>query len=332
MVLVLEEKARMEGRLRRSRRSEHLRALVRETRLDSSNFVAPVFVREGVGRVEPIEAMPGINRYSVDRLPNYVGRLTESGVNSFLLFGIPSAKDEMGTRAYSPSGVVPRAIHEVKRRFPDLVVMADVCLCEYTSHGHCGVVQNGTIDNDRTLALLARAAAEYAKAGADVVAPSAMMDGQVGSIRSALENSGHADTLVMGYSAKYASSFYGPFREAAGSAPSFGDRRTYQMDGANSREAMREIEADIREGADIVMVKPALAYLDVLSRARSRFDLPIAAYNVSGEYSMVKAAAAKGWIDERKAAMEILTSIRRAGADLIITYFAEEAADWLREP
>jgi len=211
-------------------------------------------------------------------------------------------------------------------------VMADVCLCEYTSHGHCGVVQNGTVDNDRTLPLLARAAAEYAKAGADVVAPSAMVDEQVGSIRSALDNSGHADTLVMGYSAKYASSFYGPFREAAGSAPSFGDRRTYQMDGANSREAMREIEADIREGADIVMVKPALAYLDVLSRARSRFDLPLAAYNVSGEYSMVKAAAARGWVDEKRAALEILTSIRRAGADLIITYFAEQAANWLREP
>ena len=309
-----------------------LRALVRETRLDSSSFVAPVFVREGVGKVEPIDAMPGVNRYSVDRLPNYVGRLTGSGVNSVLLFGIPSAKDEMGTQAYSPSGVVPKAIHEVKKRFPDLVVMADVCLCEYTSHGHCGVVQNGTVDNDRTLPLLARAAAEYAKAGADMVAPSAMMDEQVASIRSALDNSGHADTLVMGYSAKYASSFYGPFREAAGSAPSFGDRRTYQMDGANSREAMREIQADIREGADIVMVKPALAYLDVLSRARSRFDLPLAAYNVSGEYSMVKAAAAKGWVDEKRAALEILTSIRRAGADLIITYFAEEAANWLREP
>ncbi len=282
--------------------------------------------------MEPIDAMPGVNRYSVDRLPNYVGRLTESGVNSVLFFGIPSAKDEMGTQAYSPSGVVPKAIREVKKRFPDLVVMADVCLCEYTSHGHCGVVQNGTVDNDRTLALLARSAAEYAKAGADVVAPSAMMDGQVGSIRSALENSGHADTLVMGYSAKFASSFYGPFREAAYSAPSFGDRRTYQMDGANSREAMREIDADIREGADIVMVKPALAYLDVLSRARSRFDLPIAAYNVSGEYSMVKAAAAKGWIDEKRAALEILTSIKRAGADVIITYFAEQAANWLREP
>ena len=249
-----------------------------------------------------------------------------------LLFGIPSTKDEMGTQAYSQSGVVPKAIREVKKRFPDLVVMADVCLCEYTSHGHCGVVQNGTVDNDRTLPLLARAAAEYAKAGADVVAPSAMMDEQVASIRSALNNSGHADTLVMGYSAKYASSFYGPFREAAGSAPSFGDRRTYQMDGANSREAMREIQADIREGADIVMVKPALAYLDVLSRARSRFDLPLAAYNVSGEYSMVRAAAAKGWVDEKRAALEILTSIRRAGADLIITYFAEQAANWLREP
>ncbi len=328
---MLEEKTRVERRLRRLRRSEGIRALVRETKLDVSKFVAPVFVRDGTKIVEPIDSMPGVNRYTVDRLPNYVGRLGDLGINSILFFGIPGAKDEAGTSAYSPSSVVPRAIHEVKKRFPETVVMADVCLCEYTSHGHCGVVRQGVVDNDATLPLLGRAAVEYARAGADVVAPSAMMDGQVAEIRRALEGANLGETLVMGYSAKYASSFYGPFREAAGSSPSFGDRRAYQMDFPNSREAMREIESDISEGADMVMVKPALAYLDVISRARSRFDVPIAAYNVSGEYAMVKAAAANGWIDEKGAAMEILTSIKRAGADVTITYFAEQAAGWIGE-
>jgi porphobilinogen synthase len=226
---------------------------------------------------------------------------------------------------------MPRAVTEIKRRFPDVIVMADVCLCEYTSHGHCGVLRGGYVDNDRTLPLLARAAVEYAKAGADVVAPSAMMDGQVAAIRIALDSEGLDGTVIMGYSAKYASSFYGPFREAAGSSPSFGDRRSYQMDPPNSREAMRELSSDEKEGADILMVKPALAYLDVLSKARSRFDLPIAAYNVSGEYVMVKAAAAQGWLDERRATLEVLTSIKRAGADIIITYSAEQAANWLAE-
>jgi porphobilinogen synthase len=328
---LLEERMRIESRLRRLRQSEQIRALVRETKLDPSKFVQPVFVIEGSGIVEPIAAMPGINRYAVDRVGEHVGRLRSVGVNSVMLFGITGSKDESGSQAYSPTGVVPRAVAEVKRRFPEEAVMADVCLCEYTSHGHCGVLRGGQVDNDRTLRLLAKAAVEYARAGADVVAPSAMMDGQVGAIRGALDSEGFDDTVIVGYSAKYASSFYGPFRDAAGSAPSFGDRRGYQMDPPNWREAMRELACDVKEGADILMVKPALAYLDVLTRARARFDLPISAYNVSGEYSMVKAAAGKGWIDEKRATLEVLTSIRRAGADIIITYHAEQAANWLRE-
>ncbi len=328
---MLEEKSRVEARLRRLRQSEQVRALVRETSLDPRKFVSPVFVREGSGIIEPIESMPGVNRYAVDSLANYVARLRDAGINSVLLFGITGSKDEMGSQAYSPAGIIPRAITEIKRRFPDEVVMADVCLCEYTSHGHCGVLRGGSVDNDRTLPLLARAAVEYAKAGADIVGPSAMMDGQVAAIRAALDSEGLDGTVIMGYSAKYASSFYGPFREAAGSAPSFGDRRAYQMDPPNSREAMRELSSDAEEGADILMVKPALAYLDVLSKARSRFDLPIAAYNVSGEFAMLKAAAAKGWVDEKRATLEVLTSIKRAGADIIITYSAEQAANWLKE-
>ncbi len=328
---MLEEKSRVEARLRRLRQSEQVRALVRETSLDPRKFVSPVFVREGSGIIEPIESMPGVNRYAVDSLANYIARLRDAGINSVLLFGITGSKDEMGSQAYSPAGIIPRAITEIKRRFPDEVVMADVCLCEYTSHGHCGVLRGGSVDNDRTLPLLARAAVEYAKAGADIVGPSAMMDGQVAAIRAALDSEGLDGTVIMGYSAKYASSFYGPFREAAGSAPSFGDRRAYQMDPPNSREAMRELSSDAEEGADILMVKPALAYLDVLSKARSRFDLPIAAYNVSGEFAMLKAAAAKGWVDEKRATLEVLTSIKRAGADIIITYSAEQAANWLKE-
>lgn len=318
-------------RLRRLRTTETIRRLLSETDLTASRLVAPVFVRHGEGVEEPIQAMPGVNRYSLDRLDAYMARLWDAGIRSVLLFGIPASKDETGSQAYAPDGIVPRAVERIKKSFPSMLIVADVCLCEYTSHGHCGLVSNGEVDNDATLPLLARAAVEYARAGADIVAPSAMMDHQVAAIRAALDDSGHRGTLVMGYSAKFASSFYGPFREAAGSTPSFGDRRAYQMNGANPREALREIEADVAEGADIIMVKPALAYLDIIAKARSRFGAPLAAYNVSGEYSMIKAAGANGWLDERRAAMEVLTSIRRAGADVVITYFAEQAAGWLRE-
>ncbi len=315
----------------RLRRTHSLRQMFSETRLHPDSLVSPLFIIEGKRRVEEIRSMPGVMRYTVDEAAKYVAQLQEAGVRGVLVFGIPKAKDPLGTEAYSKTGVVPRAVSLLKKAFPDLVVMADVCLCEYTDHGHCGVVAGGRVDNDGTLPLLARAAVEYARAGADMVAPSAMMDGQVGAIRRALDGAGFAGTSVMGYSAKYASSFYGPFREAAGSSPAFGDRRSYQMNPANAREAMKEIEDDIDEGADVVMVKPALAYLDVIAKARSRFDSPLAAYNVSGEYAMVKAAAKAGWIDERAAVLEMLTSIRRAGADVIVTYFALQAARWLRE-
>jgi len=322
---------RVDNRLRRLRRTDAIREMLKESRVHASNLMAPVFVRHGERVVEPVEAMPGVNRYSVDTVSDYVGRLTEEGVRSVLLFGIPDSKDDSGSEAYSKDGVVPRAVSELKSHFNSLVVAADVCLCEYTSHGHCGVVEDGGVSNAKTLPLLAEAAIQYASAGADMVCPSAMMDGQVLAIRKALEESSYEDRLVMGYSAKYASSFYGPFREAAGSAPAFGDRKGYQMNPANSREAMREIGSDISEGADIIMVKPALAYLDVISKARSKYDVPLAAYSVSGEYSMIKAASANGWLDEKGAAMEVATSIRRAGADVIITYFAEQLAAWLKE-
>lgn len=317
-------------RLRRLRGTEGMRAILNETTVDPSDFIAPVFVRYGSGLVEPIAALPGVNRYSVDKVAGYAARLSDAGIRAMLLFGIPEAKDELGTQAYAADGIVPSAIREVKRAVPSMLVMADVCLCEYTSHGHCGVTRDGQVDNDETLPLLGRAAVAYANAGADVVAPSAMMDFQVRALRGALDQNHLQRTLVMGYSAKFSSSFYGPFREAAGSVPSFGDRRGYQMPPGNGREALREIESDLDEGADLVMVKPALPYLDVISRARARFDAPIAAYNVSGEYAMLKAAGSRGWIDEKAAALEVLTSIKRAGADLIITYFAEEAAGWLR--
>jgi len=322
---------RADERLRRLRRTEAIREMLKESRVHPSNLMAPVFVKEGVHVFEPVEAMPGINRYSVDTVSEYVGRLVDEGVRSVLLFGIPGSKDESGSGAYSSDGVVPRAITQLKTRFDSLVVAADVCLCEYTSHGHCGVLDGDGVSNELTLPLLAKAALQYARAGADIVCPSAMMDGQVLAIRKALDDSSYEERLVMGYSAKYASSFYGPFRDAAKSAPAFGDRKAYQMNPANSREAMREIDSDIREGADIIMVKPALAYLDVIGKARARYDVPLAAYSVSGEYSMIKAASAKGWMDERGAAMEVATSIRRAGADIIITYFAEQLAVWLGE-
>jgi len=328
---VLEEKLRLEARARRLRRTDSIRSLLRETRLHPDMLVAPIFVTEGRNRVERIDAMPGVARYSIDEMSEYVRRLANLGIKGVLLFGVPDEKNEEGTGAYVRGGLISRAVHALREKYPSLVVMTDVCLCEYTTHGHCGVVSKGTIDNDRTVGLLARAAVEYARAGADIVAPSAMMDGQVLAIRRGLEEEGFDDTIVMGYSAKFASTFYKPFRSAADSSPSFGDRLTYQMQPANGREAIREIEQDIKEGADIVMVKPALAYLDVLSEARRRFSVPIAAYNVSGEYSMVKAAAQNGWIDEKASVYEMLTAIRRAGADIIITYFAEEAAKWLKE-
>ncbi len=321
----------VDERLRRLRRTEAIREMLKESRVHASNLMAPVFVKDGEGVVEPVDAMPGVNRYSVDKVSDYVGRLADGGVRSVLLFGIPDSKDESGSGAYSRDGVVPMAITELKSHFDSLLIAADVCLCEYTSHGHCGVLQNGSVSNELTVPLLAKAAMQYARAGADVVCPSAMMDGQVLAIRKALDDSSFEERLVMGYSAKYASSFYGPFRDAAKSAPAFGDRKGYQMSPANSREAMREIDSDIREGADIVMVKPALAYLDVIGKARARYDVPLAAYSVSGEYSMIKAASARGWLDEKGAAMEVAASIRRAGADIIITYFAEQLAAWLGE-
>lgn len=329
--MIEEQRFSLGERPRRLRRTELLRRMTAETELLASDLIAPLFVRHGNGVVEEVVSMPGVNRYSPDMAGMQATRLARLGIPAVLLFGIPDRKDSVGSEAYSAGGVVPRAIREIKESSPATVVIADVCLCEYTDHGHCGVVVEGEVDNDRTLPLLAKAALMYASAGADVVAPSAMMDGQVRAIREALDAAGLGSTAVMGYSAKYASAFYGPFRSAAESSPSFGDRKGYQMNPANRREAMKEIALDVREGADMVMVKPALPYLDVISSARRRFDLPIVAYNVSGEYSMVKAAAANGWIDERAAVIEVLTSIKRAGADMIVTYHAEQAAEWLKE-
>jgi porphobilinogen synthase len=317
-------------RLRRLRRTEPLRALVRESRVDAGDLVCPLFVVEGEGVRQEIGSMPGVFRFSPDRLAPEAGEIAGLGIPAVILFGVPDDKDEVGSAACHPQGVVQRAIKGIKKTVPELLVITDVCLCEYTSHGHCGVLVDGDVDNDRTLELLAKTAVSHAEAGADIVAPSDMMDGRVKAIRAALDGAGFKDMPIMAYSAKYASAFYGPFREAAESAPQIGDRRSYQMDPPNLREALREIEQDIAEGADIVMVKPALAYLDVLRRARDAFNLPLAAYNVSGEYAMVKAAAQKGWLEERRAVMEVLTSIKRAGADIIITYHARDAAGWLR--
>jgi len=319
-------------RTRRLRRTEALRRLVRETRLSPEMFVYPLFVVGGSGVRNAIASMPGQHQLSLDQLPAEAAELRSLGIPAVLLFGIPSTKDEQGSGAYASDGIVQEAVRALKQADPELLVITDVCLCEYTSHGHCGVVRDGEVDNDATLPLLARTALSQAQAGADMVAPSAMMDGQVTAIRQALDEGSFPHIPIMAYAAKYASAFYGPFREAAESAPQFGDRRGYQMDPPNAREALREIEADIAEGADIVMVKPALAYLDVLARARERFDLPLAAYNVSGEYAMIKAAAANGWLDERRVTLEVLTAIKRAGADIIITYHAKEAARWLQPP
>jgi porphobilinogen synthase len=317
------------ARFRRLRRSEALRGLVRETRLSPADFVYPLFVAHGRGLRREIESMPGQYHLSPDGLAREAEDLRALAIPALLLFGLPAAKDEQGSEAYADDGIVQEAVRALKHAAPDLVVITDVCLCEYTSHGHCGVVIDGEVDNDRTLELLARTALSHARAGVDMVAPSDMMDGRVAAIRRALDDNGFAHLPIMAYAAKYASAFFGPFRVAADSAPQFGDRRGYQMDPPNVREALREIEADIAEGADIVMVKPALAYLDVLARARQRFDLPLAAYNVSGEYAMVKAADRLGWLDGRRTALEVLTAIKRAGADIIITYHAKEAAAWL---
>jgi porphobilinogen synthase len=313
------------------RGQEVLRRLVRETTLDLNDFLYPAFVCHGRGIRTEIPSMPGVFHLSVDELVEEALATAADGVPGMLLFGLPSFKDEAGSEAYDEDGVVQEAVRAIKSAVPDLLVVTDVCLCEYTSHGHCGLIRAGQVDNDATLPLLARAAVSHARAGADLIAPSDMMDGRVAAIRAALDENGFPDLPIMAYSAKYASAFYGPFREAADSAPQFGDRRGYQMDPANGREALEEIALDLAEGADIVMVKPALLYLDVIRQARDRFNQPIAAYNVSGEYSMLKAAARNGWIDEKRAALEALTSIKRAGADIIISYFARDVARWLRE-
>jgi porphobilinogen synthase len=307
-----------------------MRSLVRETRLSPESFVYPLFVTHGRDVRREIAPMPGQYHLSVDQLPREAEELRSLGIPAVILFGLPSEKDDTGSEAYAPDGIVQQAISALKDASPELIVITDVCLCEYTSHGHCGLVTpGGEVDNDATLPLLARSAVSHVEAGADMVAPSDMMDGRVAAIRAALDDSGYQSTPIMAYAAKQASAFYGPFRVAAGSAPQFGDRRSYQMDPANSREAMREIETDLEEGADIVMVKPALPNLDLIARARDNFDVPLAAYNVSGEYSMLKAAVAAGYLDEQRAILEVLTGIRRAGADIIITYHAKEAARWL---
>jgi len=315
-----------EYRPRRTRRTESLRRLVRETRLSVDDFVYPLFIQEGKGIREEISAMPGQFRLSVDKLAAEIKEIAALGVPAVLLFGIPAKKDALAKEALRADGVVQRAVKEIKSAAPELTVITDVCVCEYTDHGHCGIVKGGDVDNDPSLELLGEMALSHARAGADMVAPSDMMDGRVGYIREVLDEADLDHVPIMSYSAKYASAYYGPFREAADSAPQFGDRRSYQMDPPNVREALREMSMDVEEGADIIMVKPALAYLDVISRAAEEFDYPIAAYNVSGEYSMVKAAAAQGWIDGERVMMETLTAIKRAGADIIITYHALEAA------
>ncbi|MGB7923082.1 MAG: porphobilinogen synthase [Pyrinomonadaceae bacterium] len=317
-------------RPRRLRGREPLRAMVRETRLAREDFILPLFACAGEGVRREVASMPGVYNLSVDEVAREAANAYEMGVRGVILFGLPASKDETATGAYAEQGVAQQAARAVRRAAPDMIIVADTCLCEYTSHGHCGVVRGGEVLNDESLELLARTAVSQAEAGADIVAPSAMMDGQVGAIREALDDAGFEDVAIMSYAVKYASAFYGPFREAADSAPAFGDRRAYQMDAANAREALREAELDYTEGADILMVKPATAYLDILRAVRDRFDVPVAAYHVSGEYAMIKAAAEKGWIDEQRVMLETLTSIKRAGADIIITYYAREAVAALR--
>jgi porphobilinogen synthase len=317
-------------RLRRLRRTESLRALVRETNLSPADLIQPLFVVAGEGVREEVESMPGVDRFSISELVAECTEIATAGVGTVLLFGIPAAKDESGSGAYDDEGVVQMAVRALKEAHPDLTVITDVCLCEYTSHGHCGFVRDGEVDNDITVELLAKTAISHAEAGADAVAPSDMMDGRVGTIRHQLDEEGHSRVPIVAYSAKYASAFYGPFRDAAESTPEFGDRRGYQMDPANAAEAVREAKLDLEEGADMLMVKPATPYLDVVRQVKDATGAPLVAYHVSGEYSMLKAAAEQGWIDERAAVLETLTSIRRAGADAIVTYYAKEAAAWLR--
>ncbi len=319
------------ARPRRLRRTEGIRALVRETELNVRDFIFPLFVVHGNAVREEIASMPGVYHQSLDALARDIEEISQLEIPAVILFGLPERKDEVGSEDYDEHGIVQEAIRVCKRANPDLVVVTDVCMCQYTSHGHCGIVRGDSIDNDETLKYLGMTAVSHAAAGADIVAPSAMMDGQVGAIRAALDSQGFTDTAILAYASKYASSFYGPFREAADSPPQFGDRKQYQMDAANAREALHEVTLDIDEGADIVMVKPALAYLDIIRLVRDAFDLPVAAYNVSGEYAMVKAAARNGWLDEKKVTLEILTAIKRAGVDMILTYHAKDAAQWLKQ-
>lgn len=318
-------------RLRRRRSTPAIRDLLQETRIHIEDLIYPLFVCPGTNLREPVEAMPGVFRFSVDLLLDEVAKAQQEGILAVLLFGVPQTKDELASAAYDDQGIVQEAVRQLKEHFPELVVITDVCLCGYTSHGHCGVVRNGVIVNDETLHLLARTALSHAQAGADLVAPSDMMDGRIKAIRNKLDEGGFSHVGILSYAAKFASAFYGPFREAAGSAPSFGDRRSYQMNPANRREAMEEVLLDLAEGADMVMIKPALAYLDVIREVRERVLCPLAAYNVSGEYAMIKAAAAQGWIDEKTVVMETMTGIKRAGADLIITYHARDVARWFQE-
>ncbi|HEY3781481.1 MAG TPA: porphobilinogen synthase [Fimbriimonadaceae bacterium] len=316
--------------LRRLRRTPQLREIFEETRLNASEWIYPIFVKEGAAEKESINSMPGQFRHSLESLKSLSDEIAEAGVKSVLLFGLPSSKDEAATSSRAENGIVQQAIRQLKKQNPDLVVMTDVCVCAYTPHGHCGVVKGEAIDNDATLPLLAEMAVSHAQSGADIVAPSSMMDGQVAALRCALNRSGLLDTAIMGYSIKYSGPFYGPFRDAADSSPSFGDRSSYQHSSANPRHSMRELKEDIEEGADLVMVKPGLSYLDVIYRARQATDLPLAVYSVSGEYSMIKAAAERGWIDEKAAALETLRAFKRAGADLVITYFAVQACQWIK--
>jgi len=316
-------------RPRRLRINENMRRLVRETSVSVDDFIYPLFVVEGKGIKSEIPSMPGVYHFSIDLLLKELEEIRDLRIPGVLLFGVPDTKDEKGSGAYNPDGIIQRALREIKKEFPEILAVADVCLCEYTSHGHCGLICDGDVENDSSVELIAKVALSCAEAGADIIAPSDMMDGRIGAVRKILDENGFRNKTIMSYSAKYASAFYGPFREAAFSKPSFGDRKTYQMDYANAQEALREVENDISEGADIIMVKPALSYLDVISRVSTRFDMPVAAYNVSGEYSMIKAASQKGWIDEKSVVLEMLTSIKRAGAKIIITYFAKQAAVWL---